>query len=106
MGGAREPERLSAADASNVVIDAPDQVNAFLLAGILGAGGFVSRTGEPDVEMLRAAIGDRIASRTAGVQARLSRRVRTAHGGLVWESCPPDLTWHVRLVDPVDGPTG
>src|SRR5690606_22564021 len=23
-----------------------------------------------------------------------------------WESCPPDLTWHVRLADPVDGPNG
>jgi hypothetical protein len=30
----RDEERLSAADASNVVIDAPDQVNVFLIAGI------------------------------------------------------------------------
>ena len=29
------PERLSAADASNVVMDARDQVNVVLLAGIL-----------------------------------------------------------------------
>lgn len=105
MAGPSEPERLSAADASNVVIEAPDQVNAFLLAAILGAGGFVSGEGEPDVEMLRAAIGEQIASRT-GVRARLSRRVRTVHGALVWESCPPDLTWHIQLVDPVDGPNG
>ncbi|MCA1780627.1 MAG: hypothetical protein LC679_00190 [Intrasporangiaceae bacterium] len=47
----RDAERLSAADASNVVMDARDQVNAFLLAGVLGPGGFVSEDGGIDVVM-------------------------------------------------------
>lgn len=106
MARSLEPQRLSAADASNAVLDASDQVNAFLLAGILGVGGFVSGAGEPDVEMLRAAIGERIATGAAWVQSRMSRRVRAVRGVLVWEACRPDLTWHVRLVDPVDGPLG
>lgn len=47
-------ERLSAADASNVVIDAPDQVDAFLLAGVLRPGGWVPTEGDPDLDQLRA----------------------------------------------------
>ena len=38
-------DRLSAADASNVLMDARDQVNVFLMAGLLGPGGFVSQDG-------------------------------------------------------------
>ena len=54
------PERLSAADASNVVMDARDQVNVVLLAGILGVGGFVGERGEADLGRLREAVADRL----------------------------------------------
>jgi diacylglycerol O-acyltransferase / wax synthase len=106
MEGSREPERLSAADASNIVIDAQDQVNAFLLAGILGVGGFVSEAGETDLDRLRAAITDRIGGSTVGALRRLAQRVHVEGRILSWESCDPDLTWHVREVEPVAGAAG
>ena len=43
-------ERLTAADASNVMIDAEDQVNVFLMAGLLGRGGFVGADGSARAE--------------------------------------------------------
>ena len=46
-----ERERLSASDASNVVMDSPDQVNVPLVVGVLGVGGFVSAGGEVDVDL-------------------------------------------------------
>ncbi|NLW98582.1 MAG: hypothetical protein GXY39_02635 [Actinomycetales bacterium] len=55
---ARGDQWLSATDASNVTIDAADQVNAFLLAGVLGEGGFVGRAGL-DLEAVRAALRTR-----------------------------------------------
>ena len=101
----RARERLSAADASNVVLDARDQVNVFLMAGTLGAGGFVGTDRTLDTDALRAAIAARLADGTADLD-RFSQRVARDGQGLHWESWPPDLTRHVRLVDPVDGPVG
>ena len=101
----RARERLSAADASNVVLDARDQVNVFLMAGALGAGGFVGTDRTLDTDALRAAIAARLADGTADLD-RFSQRVARDGQGLHWESWPPDLTRHVRLVDPVDGPVG
>lgn len=97
-------ERLSAADASNVVLDAGDQVNAFLIAGLLGTGGFVSRDGAADLDRLRSFIASRLAERTG--LARFAQRVRHHGRALVWEPYGPDLTWHVRTVEPVAGPEG
>lgn len=97
-------ERLSAADASNVYIDAADQVNVFLLAGALGAGGFVPADGgAPDVERLRDAVADRLGDPAL---RRLSQRVARRGRALVWEHSMPDLRWHVRLADPVAGRQG
>jgi diacylglycerol O-acyltransferase / wax synthase len=99
----RDGERLSAADASNVVMDARDQVNVFLMAGILGVGGFVAADGGIDLDLLRAAIAGRLADPAFKDLARFSQRV---HGSVQWETCEPDLVWHVRLVGPVNGPDG
>ena len=66
----RHGERLSAADASNVVLDAPDQVNVFLLAGTLGSGGYVTPGGALDMDALRAAITVRLAEQESGPLAR------------------------------------
>ena len=102
----REGERLTAADASNVVMDARDQVNAFLLAGVLGVGGFVSAGGRIDLGRLRTAIAARIGDHAAAGLARFSQRVRVEGRRLTWETCKPDIAWHVRQVDPVDGLDG
>lgn len=98
-------ERLSAADASNVVMDAHDQVNAFLMAGILGCGGFVSADGGVDLEQLRASIADRLADPTSKDLARFSQRVHR-EGSLEWQACEPDLVWHVRVFSAVNGQEG
>lgn len=94
-------ERLSAADASNVVLDAPDQVNAFLMAGILAPGGPIGADGAADPAALRVALAARIPS-----APRLSQRVVRDGRHLVWEATEPDLDRHVRLVAPVDGRAG
>ena len=100
----RRRERLSAADASNVVMDAADQVNAFLMAGLLGTGGFVAGDGVADLDRLRSFVAARLAERSG--LARFSQRVRHHGRALVWEPDGPDLTWHVRSVEPVAGPEG
>jgi hypothetical protein len=101
----RGGERLSPADASNVVMDAGDQVNVFLMAGILGGGGFVSGDGVIDMDQLRATIADRLADPAFKDLARFSQRVHL-EGSLEWQTCEPDLLWHVRLIGPVDGRDG
>jgi diacylglycerol O-acyltransferase len=101
----RDGERLSAADASNVVMDARDQVNVFLMAGILGSGGFVSADGGVDMDRLRVAIADRLADPAFKDLARFSQRVHL-EGSLQWQACEPDLVWHVRLALPVNGREG
>ncbi|WP_448006451.1 wax ester/triacylglycerol synthase domain-containing protein [Agromyces bauzanensis] len=94
-------ERLSVADASNIVIDAPDQVNAFLMAGVLAPGGPVGVDGSVDLAVLRAALAERLPA-----SPRLSQRVVRDGRRLVWEATEPDLDRHVRLVEPVDGRGG
>lgn len=98
-------ERLSAADASNIVIDASDQVNAFLLAGVLGVGGFVSVDRSLDLGRLRADISARLCDPAFKELARFSQRVHH-DGSLRWEDCKPDLDWHVRLSPPVSSRQG
>ena len=94
-------ERLSTADASNIAIDAPDQVNAFLMAGVLAPGGAVAPDGSVDLEVLRSALAERVPR-----AKRLGQRVRRDGGSLVWEPAAPDLAHHVRVVEPVDGIAG
>lgn len=94
-------ERLSAADASNVEIDAPDQVNAFLMAGVLGAGGAVAADGSIDVGLLRAGFVERLPR-----APRLSQRVARRGRALVWEEVRVDLGRQVRILAPVDGLAG
>lgn len=97
-------ERLTAADASNVMIDAEDQVNVFLMAGLLGRGGFVGADGSADLARLRAFIATRLDD-DPGLQ-RFNQRVGTSGRRLVWEPSRPDLTWHVRQAEPVSGSEG
>lgn len=98
-------EPLSAADTSNVDLDAADQVNAFLLAGLLGVGGFVHADGSWDLDRLRADLGGRLRDPQRALR-RLSQRVAERDGRLVWEACEPDLSWHVRLADAAPGRDG
>lgn len=91
-------ERLTPADASNVEIDAPDQVNAFLMAGVLGPGGAVGADGSIDAASLRAGFAERLPR-----APRLSQRVTRAGRTLAWEDVRVDLERQVRVLDPVDG---
>lgn len=97
-------ERLTAADASNVMIDAEDQVNVFLLAGTLGPGGFVGPEGAVDMARLRGYIAKRLDD--CPDLRRFNQRVVVSGRHLVWEPFRPDLTWHVRQVNPVSGRNG
>lgn len=106
VAGVSGGDRLSPADASNVVMDASDQVNVFLVAGLLSPGGFVAQDGTADVDRLRAGIAARLDAAGASGPSRLTQRVRADRQGYVWEHCAPDLTQHVRLVDRVDGEEG
>jgi len=94
-------ERLSTADASNIAIDAPDQVNAFLMAGVLAPGGPVADDGSVDIDALRSALAERVPR-----AKRLGQRVRRDGRSLVWEPVALDLAQHVRVVEPVDGLVG
>lgn len=98
-------EPLSRADVSNLVIDTPDQVNVFLMAGVLGTGGFVRPGGDPDLEALRSALSARLAD-DHGELRHLSMRPAGPGRRPVWGPSPPDLRQHVRLTEPVRGPTG
>lgn len=98
-------ERLTPADASNVVMDAHDQVNVFLMAGVLGRGGFVDGDGVADVECLRATISGRLGDGSRNLR-RFSQRLGMDGPAPTWEPCTPDLTWHVRAVEPVKGEPG
>ncbi|GAA2034504.1 wax ester/triacylglycerol synthase family O-acyltransferase [Agromyces tropicus] len=101
VASASHRERLSPADASNLVIDAPDQVNAFLMAGILAPGGAVGPDGAVDVGAVRSALAARIPA-----LPRLAQRVVRRGRVLEWEPVDADLDDRVRLVDPVDGVHG
>lgn len=94
-------ERLSPADASNVEIDAPDQVNAFLMAGVLGPGGAVAADGSIDIVALRARFAARLSR-----APRLSQRVAYEGRAPVWEDVRVDLERQVRVLEPVDGVAG
>ncbi len=82
-------------------MDAPDQVNAFLMAGVLAPGGPIGSDGSVDVEGLRAAVAAVMPS-----TPRLAQRVVPDGRGFAWEPVPLDLGRHVRLVDQVDGLPG
>ena len=97
-------ERLSPADASNVVIDAPDQVNSIMLAGLLGAGGFVGPYGVSDLVRLREVVAERWGGDPE--LRRFGQRVGREGRHLVWQPSRPDLGWHIRQTEAVAGREG
>ncbi len=99
-------EALSAADASNLLLDARDQVNAFLMAGVLGPGGFVSADGAADLDHLRAVISSRLGDPAVTGLRRFTQRVGGSQRRPCWEASAPDLGWHVRQVESVAGRDG
>ena len=106
MPGVPGAESLSAADASNVILDAVDQVNVFLMAGILAPGGFVAADGKADLERLRAVVAERLADPSLGGLRRFSQRIGGTRRRPVWVASAPDLARHVREVGPVAGTEG
>ncbi|MGV8908782.1 MAG: wax ester/triacylglycerol synthase domain-containing protein [Propionicimonas sp.] len=99
-------EALSAADASNVAMDAPDQVNVFLMAGLLGVGGFVLPGGATNLDTLRDVISGRLGDAASTGLRRFAQRLGGTSREPVWEACVPDLAWHIREVDRVVGVNG
>lgn len=106
MPGSPGAESLSAADASNVILDAVDQVNVFLMAGILSPGGFVAPDGKADLDRLRAVVADRLSDPSLGGLRRFSQRLGGTRRRPAWEASTPDLARHVREVGPVAGTEG
>lgn len=94
-------EGLAAVDEANLVLDHAGQVNVFLVAGLLEAGGFVGQDAHIDMAALRAGLENRIAEIPAlrRIPVPAGRRHR-------WVGCPPDLEQQVRLVDAVHGRAG
>lgn len=94
-------QRLAAVDEANLVLDHSGQVNVFLVAGLLAAGGFVGSDGVPDIGALRVAVGERIAAlpQLRHVPVAAGHRHR-------WAEVSLDLEQHLRLIDAVDGLAG
>ncbi|WP_258073867.1 wax ester/triacylglycerol synthase domain-containing protein [Arthrobacter sp. Y81] len=93
--------RLAAVDEANLVLDHAGQVNVFLVAGLLTAGGFVGPDGMPDLAALRASLRERIATlpQLRKIAVATGRRHR-------WVEAAPDLEHHIRLIEAVDGLAG
>ena len=83
------------------MLDHAGQVNVFLVACLLTAGGFVGPDGMPDLTALRSSLRERIATlpQLRKVAVPTGRRHR-------WVDAPPDLEHHVRLIATVDGLAG
>jgi diacylglycerol O-acyltransferase / wax synthase len=94
-------QRLAPADEANLVLDHAGQVNVFLVAGLLGPGGFLAPDGTPDMAGLRLVLRERIAELPA-LRKRAAQVGRRHH----WIESTPDVEHHVRLVEPVDGLAG
>lgn len=94
-------QRLAAVDEANLVLDHAGQVNVFLVAGLLSAGGFVGPGATPDVAALRSALDTRVTELPP-----LRRYPVVAGRRHRWDERSPNLDEHVRLVAPVDGLSG
>lgn len=101
MTGMRPPERLAAVDEANLVLDHVGQVNVFLAAGVLDAEGFSASGPQPDLRMLRAAVGSRVS-----MLPELRRAAERSGRVHRWVEVAPHLEHHVRLVDPIDSLDG
>ncbi|MCR2800592.1 wax ester/triacylglycerol synthase family O-acyltransferase [Microbacterium sp. zg-Y818] len=91
------PQRLAPSDRANLIIDRPDQVNVFLVAGLLTPGGFVAPDGSVDMHALRQAVT---------VRARSIRELRRVVAprflrAPAWSEKTPDPQLHIRLLDPI-----
>ncbi|HEX5728183.1 wax ester/triacylglycerol synthase domain-containing protein [Microbacterium sp.] len=93
--------RVAAVDEANLVLDHEGQVNVFLIAGMLTAGGFVGPDGLPDMAALRAGMERRI----AGIP-QLRKSAVPVGGRHRWAGTWPDLEAHIRLLGGVAGQSG
>lgn len=87
-------EPISAADAANLVFDSVSRVNAFVIAGELGPGGFVSSEGDVDIGAAR----EMLAARAARI-TRLGQRPDTSGRTWWWRDTRIVPEHHVRVVD-------
>jgi len=94
-------QRLAAADEANLTLDHSGQVNVFLIAGLVGLGGFVRSDENLDMALLRNWLNER--TKTLPQLRRVAVPVGRRH---CWVEVSPDLEHHVRLVRRVDGVRG
>ncbi|MET4592288.1 wax ester/triacylglycerol synthase domain-containing protein [Arthrobacter sp. 754] len=94
-------QKLAPADEANLALDHVGQVNVFLVACVLGPGGFLAPDGTPDMERLQSTLRARIADLPA-----LRRKVTQVGRRHYWVESVPDVEHHIRLVEPVDGLAG
>jgi diacylglycerol O-acyltransferase len=94
-----ESGRLAPADEANIVLDRAGQVNVFLVAALLGPGGFIDADGTPDLSALRSALGRRVDALPA-----LRRAIIGGGRGHRWVEAHPDMRHHVRLVEVTNEP--
>ena len=92
-------ERLAPVDEANIVLDRAGQVNVFLVAALVGPGGFLDSDGTPDLSALRSALRRRIDALPA-----LRRAIVRDGRGHRWVEAQPDLRHHVRLAEVPNGP--
>ncbi|MGV9712739.1 wax ester/triacylglycerol synthase domain-containing protein [Gordonia sp. NPDC003424] len=87
-------EAIAAADVANLVFDTGSRVNTFVLAGLLGSGGFVLPDGDIDIERARTVLIAR-----AETVPRFRQRADTTERVWRWQDATIDPTRHVRVVD-------
>lgn len=89
-------EPIAGVDAANLVFDGLSRVNAFVLAGTLGPGGFVSDEGEVDLDAARGILLSRVRA-----VPRLNVRADTSRTPWSWVETSADD--RVRVEDAPDG---
>jgi diacylglycerol O-acyltransferase len=94
-------ERLAPADEANIVLDHAGQINVFLVAALLGSGGFIATDGTPDLAALRRELSPRVAALPTLRKALVADGRRHA-----WIEASPDLQHHVRLIEATEEATG
>jgi WS/DGAT/MGAT family acyltransferase len=97
-------DRLSAADAANLMLESPTQAYTMMLIGLLEPGGLLDAAGRPDLERLRAVLAPRV-DRIPRLR-QVVRPTRWGEGRPIWVETEVRLGRHVRAVPPVTGRAG
>ncbi|GAB89406.1 hypothetical protein GORHZ_060_00380 [Gordonia rhizosphera NBRC 16068] len=89
-----DDEIIAPTDVANLVFDSADRVNAFVLAGHLGPGGFVRPDGSIDLDRARTVLLPR-----AAAVPRFRQRADTSERVWRWREAAVDPARHIRVVE-------